>query len=410
MDPNSRAIERTAWLSITVNIVLTILNFAIALSSQSLAVTAEAVHMLVDLVSAVAVMMGVKLARRKSKNFPYGLYKVENMVAVGIALLVFFTGYEIVSTALLWPRREVTINFVLLGGVLMSIALALGFSHYEMRVGRETHSPSLIADAQEYRTHVFSSGIVLLALLGQSIGVPLDQWATLVVAVFIAKTGWDLLREGMRVLLDASLDAETLGKIRRVLEQEPLLTDIRSVTGRNAGRYRFIEADVALRTQDLEHAHKASERLEAAIREHVPHVDRVLIHYEPMHRTHIQYAVPLANPAGEVSKHFGEAPYFALVTIRAADGALEQHAVHRNPYTEVPKAKGIRVAEWLVKQKRDAVLTKESLKGKGPAYVLSNAGIDLRQISARTLQEALLTAVSNEGLRNSATSSPPSRQ
>lgn len=155
---------------------------------------------------------------------------------------------------------------VLLGGVLVSIALALGFSRYELRVGRATNSPSLIADAQEYRTHVFSSGIVFLALVGQRVGVPLDRWAALLVAVFIAKTGWDLLREGMRVLLDASLDAEILQKVHRILGQEPLLVNVRSVTGRNAGRYRFIEADVALRTQDLEQAQKACERLEAAKR------------------------------------------------------------------------------------------------------------------------------------------------
>ena len=89
MDPNSRAMERAAWLSLAVNIFLTVLNFVIAVVSQSLAVTAEAVHMLVDLVSAIAVMVGVKLSRRKSKDFPYGLYKVENMVSVGIALLIF---------------------------------------------------------------------------------------------------------------------------------------------------------------------------------------------------------------------------------------------------------------------------------------------------------------------------------
>jgi predicted Fe-Mo cluster-binding NifX family protein len=210
----------------------------------------------------------------------------------------------------------------------------------------------------------------------------------------------------MRVSLDASLDSKTLGKVRRILEQEPLLASVRSVTGRNAGRYRFIEADVARRTQDLEQAQKASERLEAAIREQVPHVDRVLIHSEPAPRTRIRYGVPLASPDGEVSKHFGEAPYFALVTIRTADRALEQQAVHRNPYTEMPKAKGIRVAEWLVKKRRDVVLTKESLKGKGPEYVLSNAGVELRQIHARTLQEALAAAAANGVLCNGRMSSP----
>jgi hypothetical protein len=69
-------------------------------------------------------------------------------------------------------------------------------------------------------------------------------------------------------------------------------------------------------------------------------------------------------------------------------------------------ATGFRVAEWLVKSKRDVVLTKESLKGKGPEYVLSNAGVELRQIHARTLQEALAAAAANGVFCNGRMSSP----
>ncbi|MBL7065793.1 MAG: hypothetical protein ISS49_16580 [Anaerolineae bacterium] len=53
------------------------------------------------------------------------------------------------------------------------------------------------------------------------------------------------------------------------------------------------------------------------------------------------------------------------------------------------KAKGIQVAEWLVAQKVDVVLVKESLRGKGPAYVFRDAGIELRQTDANTLGKAI---------------------
>jgi len=98
--------ERAAWLSIAVNVVLTILNMAVAAASGSLAVAAEMVHNLVDLVSAVAVLGGVKLSQRKSRAFPYGLYKVENVVAIVIALLIFVTGYEIAKQALVSGERR----------------------------------------------------------------------------------------------------------------------------------------------------------------------------------------------------------------------------------------------------------------------------------------------------------------
>ena len=106
------------------------------------------------------------------------------------------------------------------------------------------NSPSLMADALEYRTHMLSSGIVFLALIGHEAGIPLDRYAALAIVVFIAKTGWELLSGGMRVLLDASLDADTLENVRAIITAEPAVTTVRSLVGRNAGRYRFLEAEV----------------------------------------------------------------------------------------------------------------------------------------------------------------------
>ena len=389
--------SRVAWASIAVNIFLTLLNLAIAAASGSLAVAAEMVHNLVDLVASVAVLAGVKISERESRAFPYGLYKVENVVAVGVAILIFFTGYEIAKEALFAEPEAATVNGWMLAGVALSAVIPLAFSVYEMRVGRELNSPSLMADAQEYRAHVFSSGVVFLALVGQMIGYPVDRYAALVIVVLIAKTGWELLADGMRVLLDASLDAETLDQVRAIIEAEPTVTEVRWVVGRNAGRYRFLEADLALRVDDLERAHAVSQRLEKAIREQVPHVERVLIHYEPQVRTHLRYAAPLADTEGTVSEHFGEAPYFALVTVRLADAqtlgelgrAVEHQEMLANPHQSVEKAKGIRVAEWLVGLKIDVVLLREDVQGKGPAYVFADAGIETRLTQTATLTEAI---------------------
>jgi cation diffusion facilitator family transporter len=383
------AASRVAWASIAVNIVLSLLNLAIAAASGSLAVAAEMVHNLVDLVASVAVLAGVKISERESRAFPYGLYKIENVVAVVVALLIFFTGYEIARQALRGEAGLAAVNGWMLAGVGLSAAIPLAFSRYEMRVGKQINSPSLIADAQEYRAHVFSSGVVFLSLVGQMVGFPLDRYAALVIVVLIVKTGWELLVDGMRVLLDASLDAETLEQVRAIVEADPAVTEIRSLAGRNAGRYRFLEADVALRVDDLDKAHSVSCRIEEEIRTRVPHVERVRIHYEPRVRTQVRYAVPLADLGGTVSDHFGEAPYFALVTVRAAGSQVERQEVVPNPHLDADKAKGIRVGEWLVDLKADVVVLREDVRGKGPAYVFADAGVETRLTGATTLAEIL---------------------
>jgi divalent metal cation (Fe/Co/Zn/Cd) transporter len=123
----------------------------------------------------------------------------------------------------------------------------------------------------------------------------LDRIAALVIVVAIGKTGWDLLSDGMRVLLDASLDPDTILRIREIIAAEPVVAELKWVAGRNAGRFRFVEAEVTLRVRDLEKAEATTRHVETQIRQAVPYVERVLIHAEPMERTYLP-PVGLAAP------------------------------------------------------------------------------------------------------------------
>jgi cation diffusion facilitator family transporter len=382
-------VERWGWYSIGINVVLAAINLAVALASGSLAVQAELVHNLVDFLTAVAVLIGLKLSTRKTKAFPYGLYKLENVITVGLAMMIFVTAYEIARDALFTPPRRAAVDPWMLGGVIVATIIPLVFSRFELQAGRRANSPALIADAKEYRAHVFTTGVVFAALLAQRFDLPLDRFAALVIVLAIGKTGWELLADGMRVLLDASLDPDTLLRIRRIILDEPAVAELAWVTGRNAGRFRFVEAELTLRIRDLAKAEAITRRIEEQIDQAVPYVERVLIHAEPMERTHLRYAAPLAGPGGALSEHFGEAPTFALVTVRLRDGAVTERRTLANPYLEEDRAKGIRVAEWLVEQKVDVVFLREGLRGKGPVYVFGDAGVEMRETEASTLDEAV---------------------
>jgi cation diffusion facilitator family transporter len=403
-----RLASRVAWASIGVSLTVSVVNLAVAVASGSLAVTAEMVHCLVDLAGSSAVLLGVRISQRKSRSFPFGLYKVENVVAVVLAVLIFLTGFEIARDAILVHAGRPRVSAPILAGVAFSALLPFVFSIGQMRVGRSVNSPSLIAAAREYRTHVLTSGVVFLALAGQLAGVHLERYAALVIVVFIARTGWELLSGGMRVLLDASLDADTLNRVRAIIDADPSVSEIRSLAGRNAGRYRFLEAEVALRVRDLVQAHRVSERLERAIRARVPHVERVLLHYEPQAPARLRYATPLADVGGIISEHFGEAPYFGLLTVSQKDGLVERQEVLANPYRDADKAKGIRTGEWLAGLKTDVLLLRhpERISGKGATYVFADAGIEVRQTRAATLADAV-TEVTSGPARPPAPASGP---
>jgi predicted Fe-Mo cluster-binding NifX family protein len=220
-------------------------------------------------------------------------------------------------------------------------------------------------------------------------GLHLDRIAALVVVAFVLKTGWELLSDSMRMLLDASLDADTLAKARTIIEEQPGVVNVNSLTGRNAGRYRFLETEVALRVTDLERAHQISSAIEQAIRDQVPYVERVLVHAEPAQKPVQRVALSLSDEQGTISQHFGTAPYFALIDVRVTDGVRLRQNTMLNPHRAETKQRGLNVARWLLDEKVDVVITGDDLHDKSPAYVLDSAGVTLILSRAAKLETAL---------------------
>jgi len=382
-------VERWGWASIAVNVGLTALNLTVLWLSGSLAVAAEMVHNLVDLAASVAVLVGLKLSRRTSERFPYGLYKVENLVAAGVAMLIFLAAYEIAREALLGETALPRVTPWVLAGVGASALVPMVFSVFQMRAGRAANSPSLIADAQEYRVHVLTSGVVFAALVGHHLDLHLERIAALLVVLAVVKTGWDLLSDAMRVLLDASLDTETLARAREILESEPSLTNVSSLLGRNAGRYRFLEAVVEVRIRQFERADFIARELERKLLRQIPFLERALVEARPVSREIVRAALPLEAPEGPPCQRFGKAPYFLLVERRRSDAQILQRNPIANPFYEEPKGRGIKVARWLIEQEVDLVITPDDIGDKGPGHALREAGIEVVLTKAATVEQAL---------------------
>ncbi|MGE0643260.1 MAG: cation diffusion facilitator family transporter [Nitrospira sp.] len=389
LDNVTACTKRVALYSLLVNLFLLGLNLAMAAFSGSLALMAETAHNLADLAASATVWIGLTLSQRKSHSFPYGLYKVENVAAIIVGLFIFLTAYEIAREALFGASREVVMHPAILAGVGIAALVPWLFSRYELRIAQAVNSPSLMADAKEFQAHVLSSGVVLASLLGQWIGWPLDWPAALVIVLWIIHAGWDTLTSGMRVLLDASIDAETLQRIRRIIERQPAVVEVRSLVGRNAGRYRFLEAEIGVRAQSLDKAHQVSHAIESEICSQIPFVERVLIHMEPVSREAVRIAVPLTDQTGTVSRHFGLAPYFALTDKQTVTNDIIREMIIANPFAAHPRGRGLEVAHWLLEQHVDILVTPDDIRDKGPGHAVGDAGVTVIIRDARTLAEAI---------------------
>jgi predicted Fe-Mo cluster-binding NifX family protein len=208
--------------------------------------------------------------------------------------------------------------------------------------------------------------------------------------LFIAHAGIAVFIDGMRVLLDASLDFETLDKVKSIILSDPRVKEIRSLTGRNSGSYKFIESEVVINVRELEKAHSISKKIEEDIMNDITHVDHVLIHYEPVQKDTVSFALPLDNINGKISPHFGEAPHFAFITVKVEDKAVISQEIIYNPFLSVERGKGIMVAEFLIKRGVDVIIMKEKFQGRGPEYALANSDVKVSITAAENMHEALL--------------------
>ncbi|MGD2029644.1 MAG: cation diffusion facilitator family transporter [Desulfobacterales bacterium] len=382
--------EKVAALAVGIHIVLFGIKYIFSMLSGSIALKADAFHSLSDVVASSTVFVGLIIAKRKTKSFPYGLYKVENLVSVVVALAIFYAGYEIAMEAFKGMAVELQNIWVTIASVMCVILITYGYSRYAIKVGTEINSPSLIADAKHIGVDMFSSAMVLIVLLSSFAGVNLDRISAFIIVVIIAWSGGKIMIDGIRVLLDASLDYKTLSIAEKLILSEPQVMEIQNLTGRNSGRYKFIEADIFLKTHDLDKAHFIAQRIETNIKRQIKNVDRVLIHYEPKKKENVLYAVPLIDAnQNRISPHFGEAPYFGLITVRIKDKKTIDQQMIENPFTQVKHGKGILVAEFLNKHQIDVIITQESFEGKGPYYVFSSAAVDNLLTKEETVDKAL---------------------
>jgi len=401
------ASEKIAWLSIMTNLLLVGIKSAVALLSGSLAVTADAIHSMSDVVSSAIVLLGIKTSARRVRGFPYGLYKIENLVALLTSVLILFAGYEVVKTVFVEPARPLPRQLPLaIAGIGATIVITWLFSGYELKKGRETGSPSLIADAGHIRTDMLSSLVILFALVGSVIGFAIDRYAAIIVVVFITRSAISILLDSVRVLLDASLDHSSLQRIREIVLADPRVSDIKNLWARNAGRYKFVELDLILRTNELAKGHRLSEELENRIKLELAQVDRVLIHFQPREKNRLTLAIPLADDRRTISQHFGEAPFYRLLVLNRRKGEIIDDSFLENPYLEEAKGKGIKVAQWLLEKGLDMLICRHDQKGKGPGYVLGNGGAEIILTEVSDNEEALEEVLANMGKSASADGYP----
>jgi cation diffusion facilitator family transporter len=379
--------KRIAIYSLVLNLLLAAAKYLLYLYGGSTAVLAEAVHSLTDVVGSLLVIGGMYLSEKKSKQFPWGLYKIENLAAVLSSVMILLSAYEIASMIVRpAPLALRNLDSTMIALLLMATPIVL-FSRYEAKMAAAVNSPSLLADAENWRTDLAPLAVVAAGIGGARLSfTAADSIAAVAVLVLVVKAGYGILKDSMKSLLDASVDSKTVDRMREVVKGFPQVREPISIQARNSGRFIFVEISVNLALTRLKEAYKIALDLEREIKDKISFVERAIVHVEPEKKEFLRYAVPLADREGAISEHFAKAPLLVLWDERTSDGAVVSQEYLENPFVQLEKGKGIKLAEHLVTMKVDVLYTKETFEGKGPEYVFGDAGIEIRKTNVLDLK------------------------
>ncbi|MEO2153072.1 MAG: cation diffusion facilitator family transporter [Aquificota bacterium] len=390
--------KKIALLSVLLNLFLSLMKITVGIIAGSASLVADGIHSLADLAAAISVYAGIVIANMKNKDFPYGLYKVENLISLVSAFAIFFAGYEIVREVFFEDKVPHIKNLPLaLGAVFLTIVATFLFSRWERKKGEELNSPSLIADAEHIKTDMLSSIIVLVGILGNYFGFPwVEKLAVLIIVALIFHAGWEIMVEALKVLLDATVDRETLQEVKEIMNAHPLVEKVKSLTGRSSGSYKFLEAEIVLKTLDLEKAHKIVHQLEEEIKRKVPFIERIIIHFEPPEeKKETKFALLLDE---NLKPCKGLENCQKVVIYKVANSSLE-----KIEELNLPKEEGINrgacatLIENLAQKKVDCLVVGDIFFGKGALYILAyyNIGLAVVPYPAANPEQILEKAQTN---------------
>ena len=283
-----------ATLSVASNSLLIALKLAVGLLIGSVAVISEAIHSAMDLIAALIALFAVKTSSREAdERHPFGHGKIENISGTIEALLIFAAAAWIIYEAVhrLMDPQEVATPFWGVGVMLVSALVNVFVSRHLFKVGRETDSVALRADAWHLRTDVYTSlGVMVGLLIIWIVGMArpgldvrwLDPVVAILVALMILRAAWNLTREAARDLLDVSLPEEDVAWIPGFVDDGwPAVRSFHHLRTRKAGSNRFIEFHLVVDDRmPVGEAHALGDEIVAAIKERLPET-RVNIHVEP---------------------------------------------------------------------------------------------------------------------------------
>lgn len=260
--------KKATIVSSSVAIVLVMVKLVIGFASGSVAVLASAIDSLLDSVVSIFNFFAIKKSEEKpDEAFHYGKGKVQAIAAVIEGTVITISGIYIMNEAIqkLYFGTETQMIQPAIIAMLFSIVVTFFLVRYLLKVAKETDNLVIKADALHYQTDLWTNAAVLVALIAVW-GTGLDAVDAIIglgIGIYIIKSAYEIIEEGVNILLDKALNEEIVESIEKILDDHPQVTSHHWLRTRTDGTTNFVEFHMVLRpSMLLQEAHKIADEVE----------------------------------------------------------------------------------------------------------------------------------------------------
>lgn len=264
--------KKATVVSSSVAAFLTLIKLAIGIMSGSVAVLASAIDSILDMFVSLFNYFAISNSEKPAdKYFNYGRGKIEALASVIEGVIITISGLFLLYTAVMKYYSNEVSTYIDISLIVMVISLfiTIGLVAYLNAVAKKTDNMVIKADALHYKTDVWVNGAVLISLVvvyftGYEI---VDIIIGGGISLFIIYSAYELIEDGILVLLDRALPEETAKEIETIFTQDDNINDYHDLKTRNVGDKNYVDVHLVFDCIiSLMAAHRISDKIEDEIR------------------------------------------------------------------------------------------------------------------------------------------------
>lgn len=276
--------QKAVFLSIFSYIFLSVLKIFFGSITKSAALTADGLNNSIDILSSIAVLIGLKLSLKPpDSDHPYGHRRAETISSLIASFIMFIVGMEVLINAgtLIWKGRSQTPDWLaawlaIIGAVIMLIVYTIN-----KRIAQKTENLAVMATAKDNLSDALVSIGVAIGIIASHFHLAwLDSIMAFAIGGIILKTAWNIFQEASHHLSDG-INEEYLQKIREELACIEGVYEVTSVKGRTHGKNLLLDIDILVNPMlTVYESHLITEQIENHLKKTFP-ISHIQIHVEP---------------------------------------------------------------------------------------------------------------------------------